>query len=383
MICVLDVTAGPARGKRFWIRSDQRVEIGRLSSADFAIPADAHMSRRHLILEGTHSIFRVRDVGSVNGTFVNNAKINAVELCAGDQIRAGETTFEVSMLSDQENPHAKDGMSFQSSVAQVANQAVATSVGNSAVSEGRIAESSLANSAAGNPAVNPNVSRDVPLRVLNRSEPDPCDANASDAELTQRCRLEMESRTAPSSPRTAQNGTILSNNSWWSDYDFRVSDVPCLLDEASTTGTGNSLLPEILSRLEPESALTAIVDVERLGRYGRQQLSVLVEHGLVEWHGPSVCSVQDDRSHDFVRLIESSLCQDAIILIGAQTQLDSTWLRELVRQASRPSILSARLRDPHSTLIEPLLSKVEFVIFERDRSGRLSLLLRDLIELSD
>ena len=76
MICVLDVTAGPARGKRFWLRSNQQIEIGRLSSADFAIPGDSHMSRRHLILEGTNSAFRVRDVGSVNYTFVNLSLIH-------------------------------------------------------------------------------------------------------------------------------------------------------------------------------------------------------------------------------------------------------------------------------------------------------------------
>ena len=379
MICVLDVTAGPARGKRFWLRSNQQIEIGRLSSADFAIPGDSHMSRRHLILEGTNSAFRVRDVGSVNGTFVNNAKVNAMELCSGDRIRAGETTFEVSVLEDQENPHAKDGVSFSST------GSVAVDVGPARASAGSEIQSS---SELDRTALNDAIARKanapqsisgegVPVRLLSCKE-----ADNNDLENTKRC-VNVESQVGRSSRGSSRLGTVLSNNSWWSDYDFRVTDVPCLLDEASTPDSGKSLLPEILRQLEPEFALTAIVDVERLGSFGRQQVGVLVEQGLVEWHGPSICSVLDNRSHDFVRLIESSLCQDAILLIGASTPLDARWLRELIGQAPRPSILSAKLREPHSPVIEQLLCRVEFVIFERDRSGRLSLLLRDLIELSD
>lgn len=376
MICVLDVTAGPARGKRFWLRSNQQVEIGRLSSADFAIPADPHMSRRHLILEGTQSAFRVRDVGSVNGTFVNDAKISAVELCSGDCIRAGETTFEVSVLDDQDNPHAKDGLSFSSM----------SSVGRSVESSFSVVDApglraEPSDSVRNSIDARASGSADLPLRMLSHSRPD--ESDESDSESTKRCQLPVDFALENSSRRNSQQGTILGNNSWWSDYDFRVSDIPCLLDEATHPNAGTSRLPEILQRLESEFALTAIVDVERLGRYGRQQVGVMVEHGLVEWHGPSVCSVQDDRSRDFVRLIESSLCQDAITLVGTRTPLDILWLREIIRQAPRPSILSGQLRKSNSPLIEQLLSNVEFVIFERDRSGCLSLLLRDLIELSD
>lgn len=378
MICVLDVTAGPARGKRFWLRSNQQIEIGRLSSADVAIPADPHLSRRHMILEGTHSTFRVRDVGSVNGTFVNNAKVNTLELCSGDRIRAGESTFEVSVLDDQENPHAKDGLSFRSTGSVVVDGAQAAASAGSAVQSHSELDSPALDAAVRNASGLPSRSGGgVPVRLLSRPESDD-----SDAEITRRC-LNVESPVGSSSRGSSRFGTVLSNNSWWSDYDFRVTDIPCLLDEASMPEPGNSLLPEILHRLEPEFALTAIVDVERLGSYGRQQVGVLVEQGLVAWHTPSICSVLDNRSRDFVRLIESSLCQDAILLIGARSQLDAGWLRELIAQAPRPSILSTKLREPHSPLIEQLLCSVEFVIFERDRSGRLSLLLRDLIELSD
>ena len=88
MICVLEVIEGPAKGKRIWIKENQCIEIGRVSTADFAIPADLHMSRRHLLFESNLDGFRVRDIGSANGTFLNNARILVENLTTGDIVRA-------------------------------------------------------------------------------------------------------------------------------------------------------------------------------------------------------------------------------------------------------------------------------------------------------
>lgn len=111
MICVFEVTGGPSRGCRFWVQRNEKLEIGRRSNADFSVTADTHMSRNHCLIEGVESIFRVRDVGSINGTFVNNAKVSSIELCDGDRIRIGNTVLEVRMLED-ENPHSPDGIHF-------------------------------------------------------------------------------------------------------------------------------------------------------------------------------------------------------------------------------------------------------------------------------
>ncbi len=348
MICVLDVISGPARGKRFWLRSNQQVEIGRISSADFSVPADPHMSRRHLILEGTASAFRVRDVGSANGTYVNNAQITTVELCSGDRIRAGETTFDVSVLEDDANPHGKDGILFSSTI----NKSVAADMDHESSRSRQLATGG--------------------------------EASHIDVEQTRRCQIPIDLKSEPQlAKRSSARGTVLSNNTWWADFDFRVSEVPCLLDESPDRDSKNSLLLEMLQRLEPEYALTALVNVEKLGRFGRQQLGALVEQEVVQWHAPSVCSIADDRSRDFARMIESSLTQDALILIGTKAVLDRSWLEYFVAQVTRPSQLNRMLRDPNSQLIHHLLSSVEFVVFEQDRQGRLSLLLRDLVELSE
>lgn len=364
MICVLDVTSGPARGKRFWLRSNQQVEVGRISSADFAVPADPHMSRRHMILEGTLSAFRVRDVGSVNGTYVNNAKISAVELCSGDRIRAGETIFEVSVLDDDQNPHGKDGISFSSSISKsLAPATLAPKLGQGQLDP----QDATSRFAAG-----------------NRPEQGLPAAGFDDADQTRRCVLPEQLRQdALPGKFPASIRTMLSNNTWWADFNFCLSDVPCLLDETDERPTQTSLMPEMLQRLEPEFTITAVVDVERLGRFGRQQLATLVELGLVTWHAPNVCSIIDNRSRDFVRTIESALAQDALIVLGSRGPLNPTWLEYFVGQVSRPSQLDSLLRDPHCDVVHRLLSTVDFVLYERDRRGKLSLLLRDLVELSE
>jgi FHA domain len=97
MFCVLRVIDGPAHGSHVFLGNNQRLVIGRLSTADFSIPSDQHLSRNHLLVESDEAGFRVRDLGSSNGTFVNNAPISQVEIYSGDIIRAGKSVFEVQL----------------------------------------------------------------------------------------------------------------------------------------------------------------------------------------------------------------------------------------------------------------------------------------------
>jgi pSer/pThr/pTyr-binding forkhead associated (FHA) protein len=103
MICVLRVVEGPGAGTKCWLRSDQRLIIGRLSTSDFSIQSDHHMSRTHMIVEGSEIGFRIRDAGSSNGTYVNDARITILELCDGDRIRAGASVLQVEFEQEQGN----------------------------------------------------------------------------------------------------------------------------------------------------------------------------------------------------------------------------------------------------------------------------------------
>ena len=55
---------------------------------------DAAISSRHAeIVVGAQARFRINDLGSRNGTYVNDKQIASVELVDGDNIRLGRTTF--------------------------------------------------------------------------------------------------------------------------------------------------------------------------------------------------------------------------------------------------------------------------------------------------
>lgn len=104
MFCVLRVIDGPAQGSQLFLGCNQRLTIGRLSTADFSIPSDQHLSRNHLAVESDESSFRVIDMGSSNGTFVNNSPVSRIEICSGDIIRAGKSVFEVQLKNQGKKP---------------------------------------------------------------------------------------------------------------------------------------------------------------------------------------------------------------------------------------------------------------------------------------
>jgi pSer/pThr/pTyr-binding forkhead associated (FHA) protein len=86
---VLVVTRGPNIGARYLL-GDQVVRAGRHPESDIFFD-DLTVSRRHAEItpadDGTYS---VRDVGSVNGTYVNRERIDEVRLAPGDEVQIGK-----------------------------------------------------------------------------------------------------------------------------------------------------------------------------------------------------------------------------------------------------------------------------------------------------
>jgi len=70
--------------------------IGRKEDCDLRIPL-AEVSRRHaqLTLKGGKLV--LRDLGSANGTFVNNKRINEQTLSGGDHVVVGPVVFTVQV----------------------------------------------------------------------------------------------------------------------------------------------------------------------------------------------------------------------------------------------------------------------------------------------
>ncbi|WP_233512798.1 FHA domain-containing protein, partial [Micromonospora deserti] len=87
---LLTVTGGPMRGLSFRLGPARQV-VGRASTADIVVH-DPHLSRRHAEVWLTGEGMSLADLGSTNGTWLNDRQITGVErLADGDVIRIGRT----------------------------------------------------------------------------------------------------------------------------------------------------------------------------------------------------------------------------------------------------------------------------------------------------
>ncbi len=85
------VISGAEPGRLHVLEKPELV-IGRSKYADIRISERA-MSQQHAKIVQSDEGHRLYDLGSTNGTFVNDRQIESVDLRAGDVVRTGETTF--------------------------------------------------------------------------------------------------------------------------------------------------------------------------------------------------------------------------------------------------------------------------------------------------
>src|ERR1041384_2169175 len=75
----------------------ERLSVGRSSAAELCFPDDAGLSRQHFAFETQGEDWTVQDLGSKNGTFVNNIPLKArLILRPGDRITAGHLSIVFS-----------------------------------------------------------------------------------------------------------------------------------------------------------------------------------------------------------------------------------------------------------------------------------------------
>ena len=84
---VLLATQGPAAGSRFEL-SDARVTLGRHSESDIFLD-DITVSRRHAEVYRDGLVRRVKDMGSLNGTYLNSRRVEDAGLKNGDELQVG------------------------------------------------------------------------------------------------------------------------------------------------------------------------------------------------------------------------------------------------------------------------------------------------------
>jgi pSer/pThr/pTyr-binding forkhead associated (FHA) protein len=88
--------------------------LGRSSKCDLVVK-DPTVSRRHVEFAVTNDKVTARDIGSRNGLFVNNCRVELTKIKCGDQILIGEISFllaayqpeELGSETETENAHKK------------------------------------------------------------------------------------------------------------------------------------------------------------------------------------------------------------------------------------------------------------------------------------
>ena len=79
---------GPNTGARFLL-DDAEVTTGRHPDSDIFLD-DVTVSRKHAVFRREGDTFVVRDVGSLNGTYVNRERIDEAALKTGDEVQIGK-----------------------------------------------------------------------------------------------------------------------------------------------------------------------------------------------------------------------------------------------------------------------------------------------------
>ncbi|MGI9595904.1 MAG: FHA domain-containing protein [Acidimicrobiales bacterium] len=93
------VRQGPKRGSRIALDSDE-VSIGRHPESDIFLD-DVTVSRRHAIVRRAGAGFHVSDAGSLNGTYVNQTRVETAALNDGDEVQVGKFKLVYLALSGQ------------------------------------------------------------------------------------------------------------------------------------------------------------------------------------------------------------------------------------------------------------------------------------------
>jgi serine/threonine-protein kinase len=105
MQVTLRVLSGPHGGRSFVFDQHDTFLIGRSETAHLCLPDDRYFSRNHCILEIAPPRCFLRDLGSLNGTYVNGQKVQEAYLRNGDRVQGGQTVLGVEVSAEQFPTH--------------------------------------------------------------------------------------------------------------------------------------------------------------------------------------------------------------------------------------------------------------------------------------
>lgn len=88
---VLVIVRGPSSGSEIELIGDEMI-AGRAPDTAIFLD-DITVSRQHARFDLTDQVWQLTDLGSLNGTYVNRARIDSVTLSDGDEIQIGKYRF--------------------------------------------------------------------------------------------------------------------------------------------------------------------------------------------------------------------------------------------------------------------------------------------------
>jgi two-component system, NtrC family, sensor kinase len=97
----IQVAAGPLADSIYFL-TEPEVRIGRDPSNSLAI-SDLSLSRRHCVLAREEDGYKLHDLDSRNGTFVNGRVVSEKQLNHGDQITVGESVLVFLLKEDTDD----------------------------------------------------------------------------------------------------------------------------------------------------------------------------------------------------------------------------------------------------------------------------------------
>lgn len=128
MMAKLLVIEGKNKGESFELKAEKTF-IGRESTNEISLN-DASVSRRHCVIENRDNTYFINDLGSLNGTLVNDRKAENSLLHHGDKIKIGDFILRFSGENESDLPASsvinltKDDLDLSKTVSLKFNEAV-------------------------------------------------------------------------------------------------------------------------------------------------------------------------------------------------------------------------------------------------------------------
>ena len=104
---VLIYPPGSELGKRYELRGQTEIVIGRGGDCDIQVDRDS-VSRRHAKVSRARELWQVEDLGSTNGSYVNDSQITQCTLRDGDLLKIGNAIFKFLVGGNIENSYHEE-----------------------------------------------------------------------------------------------------------------------------------------------------------------------------------------------------------------------------------------------------------------------------------